>query len=223
MTTKNRITIADLPPEYQAQARRQLSSNPRRLPADLDVLQTLPHPKDYPPNIRPRNTNAAPVERETSAISKKSNNLIRIPAKRQPNKTEAAYNAAHLAGFGMYEAITLRLPGGSRYTPDFVTWDSEGRMTCHEVKGSYKLHSHGRAAAAFREAVAAFPFISFVWAVRRKNGVFEVQNCTQEGAKMAPTPPSRFFWEAKSAKRQTRRGGRHLVPYENQQHKTLNG
>ena len=38
-------------------------------------------------------------------------------------------------------------------------------MVCHEVKGAYRMHSQGRAATAFRECVAAFPAVTFVWAV----------------------------------------------------------
>ena len=92
-----------------------------------------------------------------------------------PNKTEAEYNRLHLHGKGLYEALTLRLPGGSRYTPDWVVIGEGGAVELHEVKGSYRFGSHGRAATAFREAVAAFPCFAFVWAVRGKGGVWSVK------------------------------------------------
>jgi hypothetical protein len=92
-----------------------------------------------------------------------------------PNKTEAEYNRLHLHGRGLYEALTLRLPGGSRYTPDWVVMSDGGTVELHEVKGSYRFGSHGRAATAFREAVAAFPCFAFVWAVRGKGGVWSVK------------------------------------------------
>ena len=92
-----------------------------------------------------------------------------------PNKTEAEYNRLHLHGRGLYEALTLRLPGGSRYTPDWVVIGEGGAVELHEVKGSYRFGSHGRAATAFREAVAAFPCFAFVWAVRGKGGVWSVK------------------------------------------------
>ena len=92
-----------------------------------------------------------------------------------PNKTEAEYNRLHLCGKGLYEAVTLRLPGGSRYTPDWVVMGEGGAVELHEVKGSYRFGSHGRAATAFREAVAAFPCFAFVWAVRGKGGVWSVK------------------------------------------------
>jgi len=92
-----------------------------------------------------------------------------------PNKTEAEYNRLHLHGKGLYEAVTLRLPGGSRYTPDWVLIGDGGTVELHEVKGSYRFGSHGRAVTAFREAVAAFPCFAFVWAVRGKGGVWSVK------------------------------------------------
>lgn len=89
--------------------------------------------------------------------------------KRTPNKTESEYNRVYLGGKGLYEAITLRLPGGSRYTPDWVTFDGS-QVTLHECKGAYRHASHGRALTAFRECVAAFPCFRFVWAMRENDG-----------------------------------------------------
>jgi len=101
---------------------------------------------------------------------------VAIRAKRrEPNKTEAEYNRRFLGGLGKYEAISLRLPGGSRYTPDWQSVGADGRVILHEVKGSYRFGSHGRAATAFRECVAAFPEFDFVWAVRNADGSWSVQ------------------------------------------------
>lgn len=85
-----------------------------------------------------------------------------------PNKTEAEYNRLYLGGSGRYEAVTLRLPGGSRYTPDWVTFGADGVAELHEVKGPYRFGSQGRALTAFRECAAAFPCFRFVWATRGK-------------------------------------------------------
>ena len=84
-------------------------------------------------------------------------------AKCGPNRTEQAYNVAFLGGKGMYEAITLRLPGGSRYTPDWMSICPLGLVHLHEVKGSYRLPSHGRALTAWKEARAAFKCFRFHW------------------------------------------------------------
>lgn len=90
-------------------------------------------------------------------------------------KTEERYNAVCLGGLGRFEAVCLYLPGGGRYTPDFMTVD-DGRITFHEVKGSYRLGSQGRAHTAFQEAAAAFPCFTFVWAVESKaKGNFDVK------------------------------------------------
>jgi methionine-rich copper-binding protein CopC len=91
-------------------------------------------------------------------------------ARREPNKTEDEYNRRYLGGLGKYESVSLRLPGGSRYTPDWQSVAADGRVTFHEVKGSYRFGSHGRAATAFRECAAAFPEFNFVWAVRSADG-----------------------------------------------------
>ncbi|MDR1817418.1 MAG: hypothetical protein LBR07_04425 [Puniceicoccales bacterium] len=64
---------------------------------------------------------------------------------------------------GDYERVTLRLDGGSRYTPDFFLADTDGTMLCIEVKGAYRLPTHGRALTAFREARAQFPMFRFRW------------------------------------------------------------
>ena len=95
--------------------------------------------------------------------------------RREPNKTEAEYNRRYLGGAGKYEAVSLRLPGGSRYTPDWQSVGADGRVTFHEVKGSYRFGSHGRAATAFRECVAAFPEFDFVWAVRNADGSWSLK------------------------------------------------
>jgi hypothetical protein len=78
-------------------------------------------------------------------------------------KTEERYNRSVLGGMGRFEAVCLYLPGGGRYTPDFMTIDG-GVVTFHEVKGSYRLQSQGRAWTAFKEACSAFPMWRFVWA-----------------------------------------------------------
>ena len=58
-----------------------------------------------------------------------------------PNKTEAAFGE-YLGGSKLgFESITLRMPGGTRYTPDWsVTWPWSGssrdnQKTFYEVKG----------------------------------------------------------------------------------------
>ncbi len=83
-----------------------------------------------------------------------------------PNKTEARYRAERLRGLdARYEAVTFRLANGHRYTPDWVVFDPDGRpVECHEIKGSYQMHSHGRARLAFDQARTEIPGLTWVWA-----------------------------------------------------------
>ena len=83
------------------------------------------------------------------------------------NKTEAAYLREVLDGTGRFEPMTFHLLGGCRYTPDFLTID-DGVPTFHEVKGSYRLESEGRAWTAFNSAAAQYPFFRWVWAIKGK-------------------------------------------------------
>ena len=127
---------------------------------------------------RRRQTVAAPIPPPAAPEPEKKRvrgTTVCAAKRREPNRTEADYNKSVLESKGRYEALSLRLPGGSRYTPDWLTLDN-GRVTLHEVKGSYRFGSHGRAVTAFREAVAAFPFFRFVWAVQKRKGVFEITN-----------------------------------------------
>jgi hypothetical protein len=88
-----------------------------------------------------------------------------------PNKTEAAYQTACLATRDTrYEAVTFRLANGHRYTPDWVVVDAGRIVACHEVKGGYRMHSHGRARLAFDQARVEYPGISWIWAVKTKTG-----------------------------------------------------
>ena len=102
--------------------------------------------------------------------AKTENPLVRVPRGRGPNKTEAEFNRLFLHGAGLYEAVVLKLSGGSRYTPDWFYLGSDGVPALAECKGGYRLGSEGRAATAFREAAARFPCFRFVWAVRGRDG-----------------------------------------------------
>lgn len=106
---------------------------------------------------------SAPVQMEKHPSQGKIKRYTKMS--KGPNKTEQAYNLRFLAGEGRYEAITLRLPGGSRYTPDWMSVCPLGYVHLHEVKGAYRHPSQGRALTAWREARAAFPCFRFHWAV----------------------------------------------------------
>ena len=67
-----------------------------------------------------------------------------------------------------YEALTFRFANGHRYTPDWVVFHDGTPVSCHEVKGAYRLHSHGRARLAFDQARVEFPGLAWVWGVVRR-------------------------------------------------------
>jgi len=141
MTSGVRVKLSDCSPELR-----------RRLEASLAA-------SDVQPVSRAGNPART---REIIAVAPRRGNSS---AGRGPNKTEQAYNLRFLAGEGRYEAITLRLPGGSRYTPDWMSVCPLGFVHLHEVKGAYRHPSQGRALTAWREARAAFPCFRFHWAV----------------------------------------------------------
>ncbi len=81
---------------------------------------------------------------------------------RGPNKTEERFNRDMLGGRGVYEGLTFRLPGGSRYTPDWI-YEANGQLFAVEVKGQHRFPSEGRALTAFLEARAAWRAVVFTW------------------------------------------------------------
>jgi hypothetical protein len=94
-----------------------------------------------------------------------------------PTKTEAEYARLYLAGTdARFEALTFRFANGHRYTPDWSYRDNgdSGRLVCVEVKGSYRLGSYQRARLAFDQAAIEWPAVRWIWAERRKDGSWRV-------------------------------------------------
>lgn len=148
-------TIDDFPPRYREQIRQQLAA--------ASVPACVPGGS---PGAAP--TREPVAEKPVSGMVGRRLSSSAGDRRRQPNKNESAFNRIVLGGRGLFEPLTIRLPGGSRYTPDFVTFekDADGTLRSvhlYEVKGSYRLGSHGRALTAWREARAAFPEFSFHW------------------------------------------------------------
>ena len=149
------IKIDTLPPALRAQVEAKLRAEDKRRQASSPVnAHGIAQDAYGCTQTRP--------ETDTRAVARK----------RQPNKTEARYAAEMLRGLdARYEAVTFRLSNGHRYTPDWVVFDSAGRLlSCHEVKGSYRFHSHGRARLAFDQAALEFSGITWVWATLTSHG-----------------------------------------------------
>jgi hypothetical protein len=198
-----RLTLSDLPPALQKQAAEQLSR--QRDATASGTASSAPSGKggaSAGAEGRDRRRLAA----HESAVAAETAVRAHLRAidrrlglggatagprkKRGPNKTEAAFRdwflSTHLCAAHelRYEAMTLLLPGGSRYTPDWVCvmpakpplgeklHAPSVHVLCYEVKGTYRLGSHGRALTAFREARAAFPGFKFRWFRKAGGGQF---------------------------------------------------
>ena len=86
-----------------------------------------------------------------------------------PNATEAAFNRDILKGCGVFEAMSFKIAGGHRYTPDFIVQTTSG-IEAYEVKGSYRFPSEGRARLAFDDATERYSTIKFYWYRKTKDG-----------------------------------------------------
>lgn len=101
---------------------------------------------------------------------------IRMPRLDKMTKVEAEYGRLLSTEFyGLsydirFEAITFKLPGGSRYTPDWTVWLERSLLLAVECKGAFRLGSAGRSHTAFKECIAAFPNIIFRFAQKSKDG-----------------------------------------------------
>lgn len=88
---------------------------------------------------------------------------IRIPKPKSPNKTEARFVADHPGTKWLYEALSFQCPSG-RYTPDWIGFSANGAITAVEVKGNFAFASQPAAAAKFKECLALYPAVRWVWA-----------------------------------------------------------
>jgi hypothetical protein len=123
----------------------------------LGIPATVPQPP------RPATTDPSP---DVQDVPKRK---ARVGHPRQPNSTELRYKAEHLAGKdARYEALTFHMTNGHSYTPDWVVFDGGRPTEAHECKGSYKLHSHGRAQLAFDQAKVEFPGLEWIWHAEKK-------------------------------------------------------
>ena len=180
--------LADLPDALRAQAVRQLEADnaaqKRRVaPSAADTQYSAAKPKRRAKgNGNPDSSADKPIHSDSQAYCELvpwNPTSIEPPPLRferdaKMTATEKLYLSSVLKGAGRFEPMTLHLPGGGRYTPDFLTFE-DGIPTLTEVKGSYRLGSQGRAFTAFHEAAAAFPFFRFVWAEKNKDGSFKTK------------------------------------------------
>ena len=96
---------------------------------------------------------------------------IRMPAPVKMTKAEAQYLQLLEREFPeceiRFEEMTLKLPHGTRYTPDFSIWAGPTLELLVEVKGSYRLHSAEGSHEKFKSAVAHFKRFPFRFAQKQ--------------------------------------------------------
>lgn len=150
-------SISDFPPALQEQIRRKLAAT------------AVPHAAS--PAVQGSSDSGMEGRRGSPDGGAPTPPKRTMQKKRGPNKNEQRFLCTHLLPLYchcqqiVYEGVTFRLPGGSRYTPDYTVFDTEEgfAIVCYEVKGGYRLGSEGRAYTAFRECRAAFPHVRFEW------------------------------------------------------------
>ncbi len=131
---------------------------------------------DLPPTYR------AQAERQLH-VSTPSPAAQPTPAKpatceRRPNLNEAAFRRLHIptdATHVRYEAISLRVTGTHRYTPDWTWYDAVGRLHADEVKGPFPLPSQRSARLAYDQARIDYPEISFRWATQQDDHTYRIE------------------------------------------------
>ncbi len=69
-----------------------------------------------------------------------------------------------------FNELSFRMKNGCRYTPDFILWVDDRIVKCIEVKGGYRLPSHGRSRLAFQQARLDFPHLTWEWWTKEKDG-----------------------------------------------------
>jgi hypothetical protein len=133
--------------------------------ADVDAYlarQSANAPKNAPTASGTSTLMHIPEKPQTPAHAKPGGNRGKSAQPRRPNKTEERFNQEMLGGRGVYEGLTFRLPGGSRYTPDWI-YEANGQLFAVECKGPHRFPSEGRALTAFLEARAAWRSVVFTW------------------------------------------------------------
>lgn len=67
---------------------------------------------------------------------------------------------------------TFHLPGNVDYTPDFIAWGMDGRMTVYEVKGNLRQKNARDSRTRFKIAAGLYPNLCFVWVTRDRAGAW---------------------------------------------------
>jgi hypothetical protein len=118
-----------------------------------------------------------------TSASKRLESTTVAPAKRirqstkGPNKLESAFRSDYipemhpeLVGL-QYNAMTLVIANGVRYTPDWCGW-LDGTLTCWEIKGPF---AYAGSLEKLKMAARSWPEINFLLAWREQKRFWKVQ------------------------------------------------
>lgn len=90
------------------------------------------------------------------------------------SQLERDYNDELMArGYEVHpHGITLHLPGGVDYTPDFVAWAGQvyPLIVIFEVKGNLRMKNARDSRTRFRIAAGLYPCFMWVWVTRDHRG-----------------------------------------------------
>lgn len=97
---------------------------------------------------------------------------VDVPKRGKPNKTELEFSRMlsfrYPGCIPRFEAVTVTLDNGHRYTPDWCLRLPTGELLCVEVKArgknGFRHPSYGRARLAFDQALIDFPMFKWAWA-----------------------------------------------------------
>jgi hypothetical protein len=93
--------------------------------------------------------------------------------KEQMSKTEKEYERLFLANIPhKFQPFTFHMSNGLKYRPDFYV---PGERTFWEIKGGYRLPSHGRSLLAFNQCRVEFPEFNWKLAIKGKDGVWIIK------------------------------------------------
>lgn len=154
--------LDQLPERYRRQVEDQLGKTAQDARKGARVPSVTPGRATTPPGAAERATGPC----DASVKKTRSRPDPNRSRPKGPNRTELRFARDQFGpetGPAIYEGVSFRLPGGSRYTPDWITFDSSGRMHAWEVKGSFRFPSEGRARTAYQVARSSFPGVCFHW------------------------------------------------------------
>lgn len=179
MDATNRPRIAPASARRASRKRRRVSSE-TKMSKRLSTIEELQ--ASLGPGARIKSIGGATVERPcptpTRATTPSIKGIIRQSGA-TPNKTETRFERDHLAlmkltgeiGEYRFEAVTLRLANGLRYTPDYHSINGNGVTVFWEVKGA---HIRDDALPKLKMAASCYPKYEFFLA-QWKGGEWVIQ------------------------------------------------